>query len=83
MPDERGESIKQGIGVPPESEIGRKQERLTEKELARTPRDAQPEGGLGGTSDADSPADEAELARLMWESEEKKRLEKPPTPHRE
>mgnify|MGYP003579377346 CR=1 FL=1 len=61
MPDERRDSIEQGIGAPDESPIGR---------TARTKRaeeagDAPPmDSAMGGTSDADSPGDEAQQKAL-------------------
>lgn len=56
MPDERRDSIEQGIGAPDESPKGK----AAEEERARKARQS-PEigGGMGGTSDADSAGDEA------------------------
>jgi len=59
MPDERKESISQGIAAPDESAIGKAAERRRQHELVRTPEEAQPDSGMGGTSDADSPGNEA------------------------
>jgi hypothetical protein len=59
MPDERLESSKQGIAPPPESQVGRAAEQAGRTELINTPPAAQPDSAMGGTSDADSPGDEA------------------------
>ena len=59
MPDERKESIEQGIAAPPESALGQAAERRNREQLIRTPEEARPDSAMGGTSDADSPGDEA------------------------
>lgn len=59
MPDERKESIEQGIAPPPESTIGKAAERENREQLIRTPEEARPDSAMGGTSDADSAGDEA------------------------
>jgi hypothetical protein len=66
MPDERKESIAQGIASPPESEIGRTAAARNRESMARddSPR---PDGAMGGTSDIDSPADDAEFGRAINE----------------
>ena len=56
MPDERQDSIRQGIGAPEESEIGRRAEEERRRLAAEGPEIG---GGLGGTSDSDSAPDEA------------------------
>lgn len=56
MIDERQDSIRQGIGAPQESGIG---QRAAAERRRRAAEGAQIGGGLGGTSDADSPGDEA------------------------
>jgi hypothetical protein len=56
MPDERQDSIRQGISAPQESEIGQKAAAERKRLAADGPEIG---GGLGGTSDADSAADEA------------------------
>jgi hypothetical protein len=56
MPDERLDSIRQGMGVPEESEIGRKADEQRRRLAAEGPEIG---GGLGGTSDSDSAPDEA------------------------
>ena len=64
MPDERAESISQGIAPPPESERGREAEARNREKLIRTPPEAQPDSAMGGTSDVDAPVDDAEWNRL-------------------
>jgi hypothetical protein len=59
MADERKNSTEEGIAPPPESPKGKAAERENRKDLIQTPEDARPESGMGGTSDADSPGDEA------------------------
>ena len=59
MADERKDSIEEGIAPPPESPIGKAAERENQKELIQTPEEARPDSGMGGTSDVDSPGDEA------------------------
>ena len=59
MTDERRESIEQGIAAPPESTIGQAAERRNREQLIQTPEEARPDSAMGGTSDADSPGDEA------------------------
>jgi hypothetical protein len=59
MPDERQESTREGIAPAPESEVGRKAEERRREELIETPIPARPDSAMGGTSDADSAADEA------------------------
>ncbi len=66
--DERQDSIRQGIGVPPESEVGREAERRKQEQGAKAP--CRETGGMGGTSDADSPADEAAVAQVIRENEQ-------------
>ena len=56
MPDERRDSIEQGIGAPDESPSGREAAEQRRKRAAEGPEIG---GGMGGTSDADSPGDEA------------------------
>lgn len=59
MPDERQDSTAQGIGPAPESRIGREADERRREEVTHTPPEAQPDSAMGGTSDSDSPADEA------------------------
>lgn len=60
MTDERQDSIKQGIGAPAESEIG---QRAAEERRRLAETGPEIGGGLGGTSDVDSAADEAAFER--------------------
>jgi hypothetical protein len=57
MPDERQDSIRQGIGAPEESRIGQEARAERERRDAETTTDM--ESAMGGTSDADRPGDEA------------------------
>ena len=57
MPDERQDSIRQGIGAPDESRIGQDARAERERRDAETTTDM--ESAMGGTSDVDSPGDEA------------------------
>jgi hypothetical protein len=66
--DERQDSIREGIGVPPESAVGHEAERRKQERDAAMP--CRETGGMGGTSDADSPADEAEVARVIGERQQ-------------
>ncbi len=62
MADERQDSIRQGIGAPPESAIG------TAAAAEKRKRDAQGPpigGGMGGTSDSESPGDEAQMKAAL------------------
>ena len=59
MPDERQESTAQGIAPAPESEIGRVADEQRREQLANAPEESRPDSAMGGTSDADSAADEA------------------------
>ena len=67
MPDERQDSIKQGLGVPPESEIGKAAERERQDRAAQGPPIG---GGMGGTSDAESAPEESQMNRELHESPE-------------
>ncbi len=51
MPDERQDSIRQGIGVPPESKVGQEAAR---KKAQQAPCGPEIGGGMGGTSDAET-----------------------------
>lgn len=66
MPDERRDSIEQGIGAPDESPIGRE---AAEERVRRAAEGPEIGGALGGTSDADSAGDEAAFQALLHESE--------------
>lgn len=67
MPDERAESIHQGIAAPDESRIGKEAEARLKEQLVHTPEDARPDSALGGTSDVDAPVDDAEMSRALNE----------------
>lgn len=69
MPDERAESTAQGIGVPPESEVGKKAEERAAELLTHTPPEQRPDGAMGGTSDVDAPVDDAEFSRARNQRE--------------
>ena len=62
MPDERRDSIEQGIGAPDESAKGREARRQ------RTDDDAEIGGGMGGTSDTDTAGEEADFERKRHDS---------------
>jgi RluA family pseudouridine synthase len=61
MPDERQDSMRQGIGAPPESPAAQQADAERQAEIARNPSPVEMEGAMGGTSDVDSPGDEADL----------------------
>ena len=65
MPDERRDSIEQGIGVPDESPAGKRAEEERRRRAAEGPEIG---GGMGGTSDADSAADEANFDAQVHDS---------------
>jgi hypothetical protein len=69
MPDERAESISQGIAAPDESRIGKEAEKRLEQELVNTPENARPDGAMGGTSDVDAPVDDAEMLRARHDKD--------------
>ena len=56
MPDERKDSIEQGVAAPKESPKGQQAEAERRRRAAEGPEIG---GGMGGTSDADSAGDEA------------------------
>lgn len=64
--DERQDSIRQGIGAPDESPIGKTAEAERERRAAKGPRIG---GAMGGTSDAETPADEAAMDRSVHDAE--------------
>ena len=66
MVDERQDSIRQGIGAPEDSEIGQRAARERSRLAAEG---AEIGGGLGGTSDVDSAADEATVERELHAAE--------------
>ena len=65
MPDERRDSIEQGIGAPDESPAGRDAAAERKKRAAEGPEIG---GGMGGTSDADSAGDEASFEAEVHDS---------------
>lgn len=69
MPDERAESIQQGIAAPDESRIGKEAEARNREQLIDIPEEARPDGAMGGTSDVDAPVDDAELLRARNQEE--------------
>ena len=62
MPDERQDSIRQGINAPAESPSGMEAAEERRRRAAQGPEIG---GAMGGTSDVDSPADEAQTAAAM------------------
>lgn len=62
MPDERQDSIRQGINAPAESPSGMEAAEERRRRAAEGPEIG---GAMGGTSDADSAADEALSAAAM------------------
>jgi hypothetical protein len=64
MVDERQDSIRQGIGVPPESQVGQEAAEEKRKRAAGGPPIG---GGMGGTSDAETAPDESEMNRALHE----------------
>lgn len=67
MPDERQDSIRQGIAAPPESPIGAAAEEERRERAAHGPAIG---GAMGGTSDANTPGDEAQEAAARYVAEE-------------
>ena len=63
MTDERQESTAQGIAPAPESAIGRRADAKRQDQLRHASVETRPESAMGGTSDADSAADEASAPR--------------------
>lgn len=61
MPDERLDSMQQGIGAPPESPAAKKADAERRAEMARNPSPVPLEGAMGGTSDAERAGDEADM----------------------
>jgi hypothetical protein len=59
MSDERQDSTREGIAPAPESALGQDAAERQRARLIRTPSEARPDSAMGGTSDADSPADKA------------------------
>jgi hypothetical protein len=61
MPDERLDSMQQGIGVPPESPAAQEADAERRAELLRNPSPVPMEGAMGGTSDPERAGDEADM----------------------
>lgn len=59
MSDERMKSTREGIAAPPESDEGRRADTERRRKLADQNPEQRPDSAMGGTSDADSPGDEA------------------------
>jgi len=68
--DERQDSIRQGVGVPPESKVGHEAEKERMKRNAQGPDIG---GGLGGTSDAETAPDEVQMDIAMHEALERRK----------
>ncbi len=68
MTDERQDSIRQGIGVPPESAVGREAARAKQ---AQAPVEPVEVSGMGGTSDAETAPDESRMNQALREAGEK------------
>ena len=64
MPDERQDSIRQGVGVPPESPVGQEAAAKNCKQNAEGPPIG---GGMGGTSDAETAPEESQMNRALRE----------------
>ncbi len=82
VPDERQDSIRKGIDPPPESPAGQEAAERKRREAKDAPEIG---GGMGGTSDADSPADEALYKAQLEETEgqERQQTEEEPGSERE
>jgi len=59
MPDERLDSMRQGIAAPPESPEAQQADRERREELLRHP--VEMESAMGGTSDAERAGDQADM----------------------
>lgn len=70
MPDERLDSIRRGIHAPPESPSGAAAERRRKTRTARGPVIG---GEMGGTTDAETAGEEADMDAKRRASEEKER----------
>ena len=70
MPDERQDSIRQGIGVPEESPTGMAAEEERRRLAAEGP---QIGGAMGGTTDSEGAGEEAQMNAAMREAEDEQR----------
>ncbi|HEU4566307.1 MAG TPA: hypothetical protein VFS05_16710 [Gemmatimonadaceae bacterium] len=68
MPDERMDSIREGVAPPPESPEAKRAAEERRRKLAEEP---PVEEGLGGTSDAETAADEARMDAARWRGPER------------
>lgn len=59
MSDERMKSTREGIAAPPESAEGKRADDERRQKLSEQTPQQRPDSAMGGTSDADSPGDEA------------------------
>lgn len=66
MPDERQDSIRHGLHSPEESPSGAAAERERQRRLAE---EHPVESGMGGSSDASRPGDEAQMNAARTEAE--------------
>lgn len=72
MPDERLDSIRQGIHAPPESPSGVAAEREREEE---TTQDAPMDAAMGGTTDSETAGQEADMDAKRRAAEEREERE--------
>lgn len=66
MPDERQDSIRQGIGAPEESPTGQAAAEERRQKAAEGPPIG---GGMGGTSDAEIAGEEADMNQKLYEAD--------------
>jgi hypothetical protein len=65
MPDERLDSMRQGIGAPPESPAAQKADAERREQIVRDPSPVPMESAMGGTSDAGSAADDVDADAVL------------------
>jgi hypothetical protein len=65
MPDERLDSMRQGIGAPPESPAAQKADAERREQIVRDPAPVPMESAMGGTSDAGGPADDVDADAIL------------------
>ncbi len=70
MVDERQDSIRKGMGVPPESAVGQEAAREKQEHDAHMPPIG---GGMGGTSDAETAPQERDMEQAIHEAEARRR----------
>ena len=61
MPDERLDSMRQGIAAPPESPEAQQADAERRAELIRNPMPVEMESAMGGTSDSERAGDQADM----------------------